>query len=170
MNIYLDWTVTVLWWICYPVAVIVYYLAITLSALASFLWRPLAFLLQPVVYLGRAIVAVLTIPIHLLVKLEPLYNYLGIAALIGIIGGLGLAYVYKTTHRLLRLDDRDARKPHRDAKQHRQIKARQKAAFDQPIMSPSYLSPSDSIHSRASKGRSRNLLSTAIMEEVDSDY
>nr|OQO16601.1 hypothetical protein B0A51_15436 [Rachicladosporium sp. CCFEE 5018] len=169
MNIYLDWTVTVLWWICYPVAVIVYYLAIILFALASFLWRPLAFLLQPVVYLARAIVAVLAIPIQLLVKLEPLYNYLGIAALIGIIGGLGLAYVYKTTHRLLRLDDRDVR-PNRDAKQYRQIKAKQKATIDQPIMSPSYLSPSDSVHSRVSKGRSRTLLSTAIMEEVDSDY
>ncbi|KAK6434377.1 hypothetical protein LTR95_009435 [Oleoguttula sp. CCFEE 5521] len=170
MNIYLAWTGTVLWWICYPIAIVVYYLTITLFALASFLWRPLVFLLQPVVYLGRAIVACLALPVHLLVKLEPLYNYLGFAALIGIIGGLGLAYVYQTTQQLLRLDDSTTRKPDRDAKQYRQSKAKQRAALDQPIMSPSYLSPSDSVHSRASKGRSRNLLSTAIMEEVDSDY
>ena len=70
MNIYLAWLVTVLWWICYPVGIIVYYVAIVVLTLLKLLYRPLAFVLQPVVYFGRFVLACLAFPFMLLAKLE----------------------------------------------------------------------------------------------------
>lgn len=70
MNIYLEWLVTILWWICYPVGIVAYYLAIVLLTVAKLLYRPLALVLQPVVYFGRFILACLAFPFVLLAKLE----------------------------------------------------------------------------------------------------
>lgn len=70
MNIYLAWTLTVLWWICWPVGITLYYLAITVLTLLKLLYWPVAFVLQPVVYFLRFIAACLALPFRALVKLE----------------------------------------------------------------------------------------------------
>jgi len=103
---------------------------------------------------------------------QPLYNYLGVAALVGIVGGLAIAYAYITLQRLLKLDAASDTKPKqiRTAKQYREDKAVHRAKLEQQLRSPSYLSPSDSFGKVNGRARGRNLLAQTIMEEVDSDY
>ena len=70
MNKYLAGTLTVLFWIGWPIYIVVYYLAITIFAILKVLYWPIAFVLQPVVYLLRFIAACLALPFQALVKLE----------------------------------------------------------------------------------------------------
>jgi hypothetical protein len=70
MNKYLAGTLTVLFWIGWPIYMVVYYLAITIFAILKVLYWPIAFVLQPVVYLLRFIAACLALPFQALVKLE----------------------------------------------------------------------------------------------------
>ena len=59
-----------LWYICWPIGVSLYYVAVTIFSLLKLLYRPLGFLLQPLVYLGRFILACLAAPFHFLVRFE----------------------------------------------------------------------------------------------------
>jgi hypothetical protein len=70
MNTYLAWTGTILWWICCPIGILIYYVAITIIAILKLIYWPIAFILQPVVYLLRFIAAILALPFRALVKLE----------------------------------------------------------------------------------------------------
>jgi hypothetical protein len=70
MNTYLAWTGTILWWICWPIGILIYYVAITIIAILKLIYWPIAFILQPVVYLLRFIAAILALPFRALVKLE----------------------------------------------------------------------------------------------------
>jgi hypothetical protein len=70
MNKYLAGTLIVLFWIGWPIYMVVYYLAITIFAILKLLYWPIAFVLQPVVYLLRFIAACLALPFQALVKLE----------------------------------------------------------------------------------------------------
>ena len=70
MNIYLAWTGTILWWICWPIGIVVYYLFVAVITALKVLYWPIAFILQPVVYLFRFIAACLALPFRALVKLE----------------------------------------------------------------------------------------------------
>lgn len=70
MNVYLAWTGTILWWICWPVGIVLYYLFIAVVAILKLIYWPIAFILQPVVYLFRFIGACLALPFRALVKLE----------------------------------------------------------------------------------------------------
>lgn len=70
MNKYLAGTLTVLFWIAWPIYIVLYYLAITIFAILKVLYWPIAFVLQPVVYLLRFIAACLALPFRALVKLE----------------------------------------------------------------------------------------------------
>lgn len=70
MNKYLAGTLTVLFWIVWPIYIVLYYLAITIFAILKVLYWPIAFVLQPVVYLLRFIAACLALPFRALVKLE----------------------------------------------------------------------------------------------------
>lgn len=70
MNKYLAGTLTVLFWIAWPIYIIIYYLAIAIFAILKILYWPIAFILQPVVYLFRFIAACLALPFRALVKLE----------------------------------------------------------------------------------------------------
>jgi len=70
MNIYLAVTITVLWYIGYPIAFVLYYAAHAIIFILRTLYRPVAFLLQPLIYLGRFILACLIVPFALLAKFE----------------------------------------------------------------------------------------------------
>jgi hypothetical protein len=70
MNKYLAGTLTVLFWIGWPIYIVLYYIAITILAILKVIYWPIAFVLQPVVYLLRFIAACLALPFRALVKLE----------------------------------------------------------------------------------------------------
>lgn len=69
-NVYLANTLTVLWYICWPIGILVYYVAIAVLSILKLLYRPVRFLLQPFVYLGRFVLACMIAPFQLLVKFE----------------------------------------------------------------------------------------------------
>jgi hypothetical protein len=97
----------------------------------------------------------------------------GVAALVGLLGGLALFYIYSIFHRLLRLDSVPEPAKERTFKQYRQEKAQQKAR-SHPTMLPTgnatTIDLTNGYSSAAGKGGPRNLLDTTIMEEMDSDY
>jgi len=110
--------------------------------------------------------------ISLIALPQPLYNYVGVAALVGLLGGLALFYIYSIFHRLLRLDSAPEPARERTFKQYRQEKAQQKAR-SHPSMLPASnatINLTNGYSSAAGKGGPRNLLDTTIMEEMDSDY
>ena len=97
---------------------------------------------------------------------------MGVAALVGLLGGLVLFYTYSAFHRLLRLDSKPEPSKGRTFKQYRQEKAQQKAKLQTAMLSPGNvtLDLPNGYSSAASAGGSRNLLDQTIMEELDSDY
>jgi hypothetical protein len=107
-----------------------------------------------------------------LLILQPLYNYIGVAALIGLLGGLVLFYIYSIFHRLLRLDSRPESPRERTFKQYRQEKEQQKARLQPTMLSPGNptINLTNGYSSAAATGGPRNLLEQTIMEEMDSDY
>lgn len=70
MNIYLDWLLTILWYICWPFGILVFYLVTFVLTVLKLLYWPIAFVLQPVVFLGRFIAACIALPFKALVRLE----------------------------------------------------------------------------------------------------
>lgn len=70
MNIVFAWILTILYWIVWPVIIILYYIVTALVTTLKLLYWPIGFILQPVVYLGRFILACLALPIRALIKLE----------------------------------------------------------------------------------------------------
>lgn len=70
MNIYLAWTGTILYWISWPIGIVLFYLFVAVVAILKLIYWPIAFVLQPVVHLLRFITAVLALPFQALVKLE----------------------------------------------------------------------------------------------------
>ncbi|KAF2208598.1 hypothetical protein CERZMDRAFT_101346 [Cercospora zeae-maydis SCOH1-5] len=172
-----------LYWLVYSVAIILRTISYALLRLLHLLWRPIAFVLQPLVYLANFLLACLALPFRAIVKLETLYIYLGIAALVGILGGLlGSLITSKVTRTFLKPSPTKAQKV-RSVKDYRQQKQQQKVNDQLPTLlvpparpvngispqrpspgsvSPGYLSLSDG-------SRRRGLMSTAILEEDDSD-
>jgi hypothetical protein len=102
----------------------------------------------------------------------------GVAALVGLLGGLVLFYIYSIFNRLLRLDSTPEPSRERMFKQYRQEKAEQKAQTQPAMLSPrngmvnlTNLNLNNGYSSTTSKsGANRNLLDQTIMEEMDSDY
>ncbi|GAB7362393.1 hypothetical protein MBLNU230_g2717t1 [Neophaeotheca triangularis] len=169
INIYLSWTLTILYWICWPVGKLLFYLAIVVLTILKLLYRPIAFLSLPLLYLGRFVLACLNAPFQLLAKFETLYIYLGVAALCGLCGGLIVSYMYSMLDNALGLRSEQLveRKPTgRTAKQYRQAKRKEKVKQEPAMLSPGSLSLSDGFGS----GRSHGLLNQTIMEEMDSDF
>lgn len=70
MHIALEWLGAILYWLCWPVGILIYYLFTAVFAILKLLYWPIAFLLQPFVYFGRFVLAVLALPFRALVKLE----------------------------------------------------------------------------------------------------
>ena len=104
--------------------------------------------------------------------MQPLYNYIGVAALLGLLGGLVLFYIYSIFHRLLRLDSTSEPRRERTFKEYRQEKAQQKARLQPTMLSPgnAAINLTNGYSSAAGTGGPRNLLDQTIMEEMDSDY
>lgn len=97
---------------------------------------------------------------------------MGVAALVGILIGLGVSYLYRKFHTLLRLDSapEPGRKSARTAKEYREAKAKQKAKVESPLHSPGYGSLSDGLGINNRRRNGRGILAQTIMEEGDSDY
>lgn len=70
MEIYLDWTITVLKYIFWPIGIAVYYLGIAVLTVLKLLYQPVAFVLQPVVYLAQFVLACVAFPLKLLARFE----------------------------------------------------------------------------------------------------
>lgn len=193
-NAALAWAWTIGWWICYPIAVVLWYLAVVALFVLNLLYRPVAFLLQPIVYLGRFTLACLVFPFTLAARLEAstsqltealntyllsaqtIYIYLGVAAIVGILGGLMMRGTYSTLKSVLQLDAHPEPKL-RSAKQYREEKRKQKVKVEvPPLLSPGHLSPGPlspsylSMSDSARKGKHRGLLAQTILEEEDSDF
>ncbi|KAK3673649.1 hypothetical protein LTR78_006554 [Recurvomyces mirabilis] len=169
-------------YVIWPIGLVVYYvllyLAIAILFLAKILYTPVGWLLQPIIYMGQFLLIVLWTPFRLLAKLETLYIYLGVAAVVGLAIGAVMRYLYGSLSGVLHLDT----PPARSAKEYRQAKRREKektaASFYPPLHaspqstsptqpSQAYYSTSDAaLKSRHGKG----LLNQTIMEEMDSDY
>ncbi|TKA29011.1 hypothetical protein B0A50_03423 [Salinomyces thailandicus] len=179
IDIYLASTITILWYICWPL----YYIATGVLYILKLLYWPVDFLLQPFVYLGRFLFACCLAPFQLLVKLEVVYIYLGVAAIVGVAIGVAIALIYSSLTSFIGSDSPSRRAQLRSAKEYRESKRRRKAAIEQPLtplsaatppvrisrdqVVPGHIGTSDSTR----KGRrNQSLLSQTIMEEVDSDY
>ena len=70
----LSTTGTVVWWICWPIGIslyyVGYYLAFTILFIVKLVYRPLEFVLLPVIYLGQFLLACVAVPFRLLAKFE----------------------------------------------------------------------------------------------------
>ncbi|KAK5121995.1 hypothetical protein LTR85_004567 [Meristemomyces frigidus] len=175
-EVYLANTLTVLWYICWPIVIILYYLAVAVLFIIKLLYRPVGFLLQPLVYFGRFLLACSIAPFQLLAKFETLYIYLGIAAIVGLVVGLVVSYAYGSISSLLRVDSEPNPPSVLTAKEYRAVKNTERAKLEAPVMSsgplsPGGVSPSYTSVSDSTRGGRRNkgLLNQTIME-VDSDY
>ncbi|CAK1366473.1 hypothetical protein CB0940_09149 [Cercospora beticola] len=173
------------YWLVYFIVIVLRTIAYALLWLLNLLWRPIAFTLQPILYLGNFLLACLALPFRAIVKLETLYIYLGIAALVGILGGLLVSLIAsKVTGTFLKPPPIKPQKG-RSVKDYREQKQQKKAKDQLPTLlvpptrqvngvspqrlspgslSPGYLSLSDSSRRKA------GLLSTAILEEEDSEF
>lgn len=69
-NAALAWAWTIGRWICYPIGLVLWYLAVVVLFVLNLLYQPVAFLLQPFVYLGRFTLACLVFPFTLAARLE----------------------------------------------------------------------------------------------------
>jgi hypothetical protein len=104
---------------------------------------------------------------------QPLYKYLGVAALIGIMVGLTLAFTYSALRGVLRLDRQAETKPtkQRTIQEYRHEKTKQDRK-DPALSSPvsKYFSVSDSTNSTSKKGKPKSLQFSAITDNAESDY
>lgn len=101
---------------------------------------------------------------------QTLYIYLGIAALVGITGGLIVSLVYGLLKEPLGLNSH-AREPTRTAKEYREQKHKQKRT-DSTGLDPSAYSSSNyaSLSDGLRKTNRGKAASQTIMEESDSEY
>ncbi|KAM3417350.1 hypothetical protein BST61_g5601 [Cercospora zeina] len=175
-----------LYWLACSIAILLRTTAYAVLWLLHLLWRPIAFALQPLIYLGSFLLACLALPFRAVVQLETLYIYLGIAALVGILGGLLVSLITsKVTRTFVKSRPITAQKA-RSVKDYRQQKEQQKVNDQLPTLlvplpptrqvngvSPQRLSPaslSPGYLSLSDGSRWRGLMSTAILEEDDSDF
>lgn len=164
MNIYLDWTLTVLYWIALPIYWVLYVILIALLFVLKPLYSILLFLLQPVFYLGAFIAYVAALPYHFLKRFETLYIYLGVGGLIGVACGLLLHFLLNYMARTFNLR-RAAPVRGPTAKEHRAAWRKKKLASVDPVLFASTLNVEDS----PPRGR-QGLLAQTIHEEIDSDF
>jgi hypothetical protein len=63
-------TLTILYYICWPIGVFIYYLALLAFAILKILYQPVGFILLPILYLGRFLLACLYATFQILAKFE----------------------------------------------------------------------------------------------------
>ncbi|EMC97079.1 hypothetical protein BAUCODRAFT_121596 [Baudoinia panamericana UAMH 10762] len=169
-----------------PLAVLIWYIVryiiFVVVILLQFLYQPLRFLLQPFIYFGRLILLCLLVPFQLLAKLETIYIYLGVAAIVGALVGLALSYTYGSISTALHLDAKSGPARLRTARQYREANRKRREKAEVPLIppapsspvtmssgqpSPAHLSLSDSARKTR---RGKGLLNQTIIEELDSEY
>lgn len=108
--------------------------------------------------------------------MQTVYIYLGVAALVGVLGGLTVRGVYGVLRKLLRLDARPVVPKGRTVKQYREEKRQQKLKDEPPALASTHttrpLSPgSVSMSDSSRRGRrQKTLLNQIIHEEDDSEF
>ncbi|EME81843.1 uncharacterized protein MYCFIDRAFT_78728 [Pseudocercospora fijiensis CIRAD86] len=170
--------VNLLWTICYPITLVLWYICLAMLFVLKTLYLPIPFLLQPLVHLARFTLAVAALPFQVAARFETLYIYLGVAAIIGLLGGLLVAAIYSFLYNLFEFETPPEPARLRTAKEYRHDKQKkQKMEFEQPSrLSPRLLSPASlpsgygSLSDGARNGNGMSLFATAIMEEEDSDF
>lgn len=70
MNRYAAWTLTVLYWISYPICFVLYYIALAISYVLWPVYRVVLFLLLPVAYFARLAASALIWPFLFLARFE----------------------------------------------------------------------------------------------------
>ncbi|KAL1304476.1 hypothetical protein AAFC00_003467 [Neodothiora populina] len=167
MNIYLATTLTVLYWIVYPLYLVLYYVALAVLYILAPVTRVVLFVLQPLFYFARLVGACITAPFYFFAKFETLYIYLGVATLTGFAVGLLLYFLHDFLCRTFRIAQTSVTEDI-TVKQYRE-RRRNRAKLGQshePMLSP--VSLKDSVSDTPGKGR-RGLLAQTIHEE-DSDF
>lgn len=114
--------------------------------------------------------------------MKTLYIYLGVAAIVGILSGIAMAYIYGSLASIFLHDSNAEKLFPQTAKEYQESRRRQKPTVEVPLMSSapplsihgsggttssSYFSMSDG--SRSKSRRSKGFLDQVIMEE-DSDF
>ncbi|USW51602.1 hypothetical protein Slin15195_G049210 [Septoria linicola] len=175
----------VAYWLVYSIGFILNNIVLAVLWVLHLIYRPIAFTLQPVVYLVHFLLTCLALPFRALAQLETIYIYLGIAALLGVSGGLIISLVSsKITSTLFKPTPTRAKV--RSVKDYRRQKKQLKVKEELPTLllpptrqvngtspqrhlSPGSLSPGPMSLSDASR-RKAGLMGTTIMEEEDSEF
>jgi len=174
-------------WILKPIWAVIYYVSFAVIVVLKLIWKPLEFILLPFIYLGSFLLNCLAAPFRFLAKFEvpihpqrrareladgeqTLYVYVGIAAIIGIAGGLLLSLVSGGLQGLLGLGG-EAQLKTRSAKDYR--KEKRSTTSDtkrRQVATASVSPPSSETRTRRKKGkRSKTGRTPTILEELDSD-
>ncbi|KAK5169250.1 hypothetical protein LTR04_005993 [Oleoguttula sp. CCFEE 6159] len=171
MHISVVYTITLLYYIVWPIIKLLHLLLVLLTPI----YHGLAFLLQPIGYLGSFVGSALGYPFVLLARFETMYIYVGVAILVGIITGGVLHGLFTFAAGALRIRGAETKAKGPTAAQHRAARRRKKLQFQppNPLMSAysasGLLSPSLSKSDREGLSQ-RGLLAQTIAEEDDSDF
>ncbi|OCK98042.1 uncharacterized protein K441DRAFT_604801 [Cenococcum geophilum 1.58] len=161
---YLAATLTVLYYILYPIVKLVQWLLIALSPL----WYAVQFFLLPLTHLGHVLLGTFLFPFHpqLLSNIETIYIYLGVAGLIGFVAGGFIHLCFGFLSAVLNIDSTagNTQEKGRTAASYRAARRKKKMqSLDYPL-SPPLLKTEETIQPQ------RGLLSQTIIEEEDSDF
>ncbi|KXT04855.1 hypothetical protein AC578_3422 [Pseudocercospora eumusae] len=157
----------------YPITFVLCHIWIAILFLLNMLYLPIRLLLQPLVHFARFTLLLAAMPFHVAARFETLYIYLGVAAIVGLLGGVIVACVYSILYNFFDLETPPEPVSLRTAKQYRQEKQKQKLQSEHSsFFSPRLLSPAalSSGYGSLSEGCKGSLLATAIMEEEDSEF
>ncbi|KAF2854360.1 hypothetical protein T440DRAFT_273728 [Plenodomus tracheiphilus IPT5] len=153
----------IIWW---PISKLLASLVFVLSPF----YRVALFLLLPFIHAGQVVINILSFPFSAkwLERIETLYIYLGTAALIGCITGGILYTIIRVLSSTLNIDAKAPPKPRQKSRtvaQYRATKAVEKKDF--PDLGPSI--PPVILKKVPEFRRRKGLLSSAVIEEEDSD-
>ncbi|KAF2157957.1 hypothetical protein K461DRAFT_290218 [Myriangium duriaei CBS 260.36] len=98
MHPYLESTLTVLFWVVYPLYWIVWWIVYLLVQAGLYILNPLynvlLFILRPFILVGSFVGQLAYLPIDIIARFETIYIYLGVASLVGVVAGLVLHFTF----------------------------------------------------------------------------
>ncbi|KAF2715005.1 hypothetical protein K504DRAFT_367414 [Pleomassaria siparia CBS 279.74] len=158
-------SITILYCLSWPLLQSFYAVSFILTPL----WTCVQFILLPITCLAHAVLDVVLFPFRLRVldRIETIYIYLGIAALIGCIAGAVLHFSFTFISSTLSIDaasESRARSRQRTAATYRAARSKRKAEI------LDYASTRTMVKTVSNSQRQRGLLSQTIIEEQDSDF
>ncbi|KAF2095275.1 hypothetical protein NA57DRAFT_79764 [Rhizodiscina lignyota] len=171
-----DATLTLLSYIGYAVVKVLYILFLLVLSIAKPIWNALQFVLLPITYIGAFVGYLASLPIKLIVKLEAVYIFFGIAIIIGLVTGVILHFVSRGMLAALGLSPEDdppmpPRKPLRTVSSYRASRQTTRRSVGParragPI--PDVPAPSSPLSPRRGRAGRQGLQSSTILEEDDS--